>query len=74
MRLLPSFARVDALVHTADCGCEPAIPLTQPDLISGIESRALLTPGSPGYVSALPLADELDIRGDMNLLDAVPVR
>jgi hypothetical protein len=38
--LLVSSARIDALLHAAQCGCDPAIPLVQPEI-----STALSPPG-----------------------------
>jgi hypothetical protein len=40
--LLVSSARIDALVHAAQRGCEPAIPLVQPEIITAVTPPGML--------------------------------
>jgi hypothetical protein len=41
-RLLLSSAKVEALIHAARCGCEPAVPLIQPGVMLIMERRGIL--------------------------------
>ena len=41
-RLLLSSAKVDALIHAAHWGCEPAVPLIQPGVMLIMERRGVL--------------------------------
>jgi hypothetical protein len=46
-RLLLSSAKVDALIHAARRGCEPAVPLIQPDVMIMMKRRGMLDVDSP---------------------------
>jgi hypothetical protein len=75
-RLMLSAAKTDALIHAARRGCEPAIPLIQPESINPTKPPGILTvkcPAGCGASLAVPLviddipsvsadAGELDIR------------
>jgi hypothetical protein len=45
--LLLSSAKCDALIHAAQCDCEPAIPLVQPETVSALKPPAVLVVECP---------------------------
>jgi hypothetical protein len=46
--VLLSAAKCDALIHAEQCGCEPAIPLVQPEQVGALEPPEFLTVECPG--------------------------
>lgn len=75
-RLMMSAAKMDALMHAARRGCEPAIPLVQPETINPMKPPGILTvkcPNGCGASLSVPVvivdvpsvsadAGELDVR------------
>jgi hypothetical protein len=64
-RLLLSLAKCDALIHAAQCGCEPAIPLIRPEPIPALRPLGTLDvecPAGCGATFSVPLevTDSLD--------------
>jgi hypothetical protein len=58
-RLLLSSAKCDALVHAAQCDCEPAVPLVQPETISAVKPPGVLVvecPAGCGATFSVPVA------------------
>ena len=51
-RLLLSSAKCDALVHAAQCDCEPAIPLVQPEPIGAVKPPGVLVVECPAGCGA----------------------
>jgi hypothetical protein len=67
--VLLSSAKVDALVHAASHGCQPAIPLVQPETINALNPPGELTvrcPAGCGAILSVPMTitDTLSARSD----------
>jgi hypothetical protein len=57
-RLMLSAAKLDAFIHASRCGCEPGIPLVQPEPIDLLKPPGVLTvecPAGCGVRLAVPL-------------------
>lgn len=51
-RLLLSAAKCDALVHAAECDCQPAIPLVQPEPVNALQPSGMLVVECPAGCGA----------------------